>query len=282
MAESVTPRFDEFGLSTFSFEYPAGGAGRAQPHTHLELELVSVQTGAVTLAHAGSQEEIGAHELVSYWAGLPHAVYEVRPGSVFRVAQVPIVDVLGWAGSTASIDQLLAGRLLRQPLTADEVAADRLSFARWSADLGTGDVRLHAIAGQEMQARLRRFLHATTRTSRGPVERPGSPTASGVTSAIRYVLRHFMVPITVDDVATATGWQRDHLMASFRRVCGLTLWNFVTRVRLAEAQRLLATTELPMLAICGRAGFSSTSRMYATFHRYCDRTPAEYRHASRG
>jgi transcriptional regulator GlxA family with amidase domain len=133
-----------------------------------------------------------------------------------------------------------------------------------------------------MQARLRRFLHATARASRTPVERPGAPTASGVTAAIRYVLRHFMVPITVDDIATATGWRRDHLMASFRRVCGLTLWNFVTRVRLAEAQRLLTTTDLPTLAICGRAGFSSTSRMYATFHRYCDRTPAEYRHASRG
>lgn len=278
MTDSV--RFDEFGLSTFSFEYPAGGAGRA--HTHLELELVSVETGAMTLAHAGSHEEVGARELVGYWAGIPHAVVDVRPGSVFRVAQVPIVDVLGWTGSAASIDQLLAGRFLRQPLTADEVAADRLSFARWSADLESGDEQLHAIAGQEMQARLRRFLHATARAARGPAERPGSPTASGVTAAIRYVLRHFMVPITVDDIATAIGWQRDHLMASFRRVCGLTLWNFVTRVRLAEAQRLLTTTDLPTLAICGRAGFSSTSRMYATFHRYCDRTPAEYRHASRG
>lgn len=267
--------FVEFGLSAFSFADPVGSVSA---HTHLELEMVFIEAGAMTLEYAGTDQRIDAGELVVYWAGLPHGVTDVR--GRFHVAQVPLVEVLAWAGAGTRVDQLLAGRFHREAVARDAAVADRVAFTRWSADLATDDPQLHAIAGLEMQARLRRCLHSTTPASPAG-QRPGAPTTAGVAAAIRYVVRHFLEPVTVDDIAGAVGWQRDHLMASFRAVCGLTLWGFVTRVRLAEAQRLLTSTDLPILAVCDRAGFSSTSRMYDAFGRYCDRTPAEYRHATR-
>lgn len=263
----MTATFVEFGRSAYTFD----DTGPIAIHTHLEIELVFVEHGSMVLEYAGAEETVSAGELATYWAGLPHGV-RALDGRV-HVAQLPVVEVLSCAGRTR-VDQLLAGRLHRE--TTVEPAADRVSFARWSADLAGDDAELHAVAGLEMQARLRRCLR--TAAPSGP--QPTSPTAAGVAAAIRYVVRHFMEPFTVDDVAAAVGWRRDHLMASFRRVCGLTLWTFVTRVRLAEAQRLLATTELPILSVCDRAGFSSTSRMYEAFDRYCDRTPATFRRAT--
>ena len=63
----------------------------------------------------------------------------------------------------------------------------------------------------------------------------------------------------------------------FRRFCGITLWTYVTRLRLAEAQRLLATTDLSVLEVCHQAGFGSTSQMYDVFRRHRGVTPARYR-----
>jgi transcriptional regulator GlxA family with amidase domain len=70
-------------------------------------------------------------------------------------------------------------------------------------------------------------------------------------------------------------------MASFRRLCGITLWEYVTRMRVAESRRLLDTTDLSIATVSERSGFGSLSRMYDAFQRYVDKTPAEYRRRAR-
>jgi transcriptional regulator GlxA family with amidase domain len=86
-----------------------------------------------------------------------------------------------------------------------------------------------------------------------------------------------MEDITVDQIADAVGRNHDHVMQCFRRTCGVTLWEYVTRVRVAEARRLLTATDLPILTVCHRSGFSSTSRLYDAFSRYCGQTPGQFR-----
>lgn len=130
----------------------------------------------------------------------------------------------------------------------------------------------------EIQARLCRFAAAPRPPhGDGRAVHTGAATAARVAQATRYVARHFFEPITVDDVAEASGLGRYHLMASFRRVCGLSLWEHVTRLRLTEARRLLATTDLPILTVSQRSGFGSVSRLYGAFRRYNGMTPAQYR-----
>lgn len=281
--DATSVQFDEFGLSAFSFDVrrhdgAASPGESGPPHTHLELEMLLIESGGMTLEVGGALEHIRPGELAAYWGGLPHQVVDVDPSTVYHVAQVPIAKVLSWIGSAAMFDRLLSGTLLRSDSSTDQAVSDDLAFERWSVDLATGDPALAVAVELEIQARLHRLIRSLATTDpTGQARSVASAGSSFVAAAIRFVVRHFMESFTVDDIARAAGRNRDHLMATFRAVCGLTLWDYVTRVRLGEAQRLLTTTDLPVLAVCHRSGFSSTSRMYVAFGRYAGQTPAEYR-----
>lgn len=282
-ADTNKTRFDDYGLSAFTFERRAEGGQvddlrSALCHTHLELEIHCVERGAITLECAGREVRLQSGELLAFWGGIPHRDVDPEPPlTVYHVAQVPIVNVLTWVSSTEILDRLLSGEILKSTPPPSDIAADRLTFSRWTSELRASDPRLRTAAELEIQARLLRLLHQSASAHSELVRHAGTATTNLVASAIHYITRHFVDDINVDDVARAVNRHHDHVMASFRRICGLTLWEYVTRLRLCEAQRLLTATDLPVLAICHRSGFSSTSRMYEAFHRYCGQTPMAYR-----
>lgn len=285
-------RFDDYGFSAFSFT-GAEGLPRLAPalHTHLEIEFDLVTGGTMGLEFAGTEYEVTPSRPVLFWGGIAHRVTLLDEAAVLHVAQVPIVHVLSWVATGRLLDRLLAGEFLQDEPDDDDAVADRLLFARWTKDMAAEDMDRRRAAELEIQARVSRLLAAAPRSvagggrasasgERSPAP-SGTATAARLALATRYVAGHFFEPITVDDVAEACGLGRHHLMASFRRVCGLTLWEHVTRLRLAEARRLLATTDLPILAISERAGFGSVSRLYGAFRRYNGMTPAQYRAIAR-
>lgn len=279
--------FDEFGLSAFTYrtsalphEVTPGGVTIMPTHNHLEVELTFVESGAIVLEFSGVAEQVRPFEPALYWGGVPHRVLRVAPGSVFHVVQVPLVDMLSWTNSGRMLGFLLDGQFLREPPDPREAAAEPVMFARWRRHLRAHDQELRRSAELEIEARFRRFvarvIEPTGRSARGPE----SATAARLVAVTRFVMSHFTESITVDDVATAVGWHHDYLMASFRRFCGITLWGYVTRVRLAEAQRLLTTTDLPITQVCYGAGFGSTSQLYEVFKRHRHTTPARYRRSA--
>jgi AraC-like DNA-binding protein len=276
-------RFDEFfGLSAYNFRLDGDesidGLRNAPAHTHLELEIHFVESGAMTLEYASREMRLCEGEIVAFWGGIPHRDLDpVSPETIYHVAQVPIVEVLTWSASRPVLDRLLCGELLKSAPEDVDPHADRSAFTRWHRDLDSTDPCLRRAAEMEIEARLLRLLGQAAPLSSAVVRHSGAATAEMVARAIGYVTRHFMEPISVEDIATAVNRNHDHLMASFRHVCGLTLWEYVTRLRLSEAQRLLAATDLPILAVCHRSGFSGTSRMYDAFDRLCGLTPATYR-----
>lgn len=283
MATALIP-FHDYGLSAFTFcpGEPINPLLVQQDtegcHTHMEIEMIYVERGEVLFEHTGRHLIITEGELAVFWAGLPHQAVASDTVTAFHVAQIPVVCVLSWIGHTGAMAGFLKGEVRISRSSARDRACDLGLFSRWTEDLMSGDPLLIAPAELEVQAMLRRFL----RDSTAPVELsrvPRSDRASADLAArtIRYVTRRFMEPLSVEEIAQHVGLHHDHVMSTFRRTCGITLWDYVTRLRVSEAQRLLATTDMPILSICHRAGFSSTSRMYEAFHRVRGITPAEYR-----
>lgn len=245
-------------------------------HTHLSIELLFVE-GEVTLQWVGCPERV-SNTAVLFFSGFPHGLVEIASGSAIRFVQMPIVHVLSWRCQSTLLDELLGGSFLREPAGHEYDGLDLESYYRWKADVEAGNPEHLSAALLEIEARTRRLLDRVIEPTGGQ-RRPRYPSisAAGVIAAARYVARHFAEPISIDDVVDAVGWNRAHLLATFRKICGVPLWQYVVRLRTAEAQRLLATTDLPVLEVCYRAGFSSTVRMYDSFHRNLDLTPAQYR-----
>jgi AraC-like DNA-binding protein len=88
--------------------------------------------------------------------------------------------------------------------------------------------------------------------------------------------------LSVEDLATYSGLARWKLEEQFNDAVGHSVHDDIVRVRLAEAQRLLRTTDLPLKVIAPRAGFHSVPSMITVFRRRFGITPARFRRLERG
>ena len=112
-----------------------------------------------------------------------------------------------------------------------------------------------------------------------PVERHAAtaPTRRQVEAILRFVGEHYGDPIDVGSVARAVGLHPNYAMTVFREACGVSLWEYVIRLRVAHAQGLLISTDWSVDEIGFRSGFCSTSAFYRAFGRIARCTPSAFR-----
>ncbi|WP_245809841.1 helix-turn-helix transcriptional regulator [Cohnella massiliensis] len=71
-----------------------------------------------------------------------------------------------------------------------------------------------------------------------------------------------------------------YLSRIFYRFTGFHFREYVTVVRIREAQRLLAETQLQVQEVAGKMGFEHMSHFNRTFKRIAGITPLQYRKRS--
>ena len=88
--------------------------------------------------------------------------------------------------------------------------------------------------------------------------------------------------LSVEELVTISGLVRWKLEKQFKDMVGHSVHDDIVRVRLAESQRLLRSTDLPLKVIAPRAGFHSVPYMITVFRRRFGITPARFRRLERG
>lgn len=90
---------------------------------------------------------------------------------------------------------------------------------------------------------------------------------------------HSAEPLTLDQVAAASGRTKWHLARSFKRILGMTIHGYLTQVRLAHAQDCLRSGLPPKLA-AAEAGFSDQAHLTRKLTASLGITPSRYRKGS--
>jgi transcriptional regulator GlxA family with amidase domain len=68
------------------------------------------------------------------------------------------------------------------------------------------------------------------------------------------------------------------MMRLFRRLTGISVWEYVLRLRVAHAQRLLITTNKKIADLAMESGFVSIAPFYAAFKKWGGGgSPVDYR-----
>jgi transcriptional regulator GlxA family with amidase domain len=210
--------------------------------------VASICTGAFLLAEAGFLESKRA---TTHWLHL-HDLRRRFPSTAVVDEGVYVEDGDVWtsAGVTAGIDLALA--LVEADLghaTAMAVAKRMVLFLRRS--------------GRQSQ-----FSSALDLQTRGP---------SQLSSLSAFILDHLGEPLPVERLASAAGmsprtlsrWCREHFNESPAEL--------VRRLRLEEARRLLAESELTIKEVAAQTGLGDPSTLWRAFTQQLAVTPAEYR-----
>lgn len=96
-----------------------------------------------------------------------------------------------------------------------------------------------------------------------------------------YLTVHYFENITLDLLASELKYSRDHISRVFKQATGITIMNYLMRIRMNAANELLANTELPVNMVMRRVGYSDLTAFGRNFKKYYGMTPIEFRHGNK-
>jgi AraC family transcriptional regulator len=96
------------------------------------------------------------------------------------------------------------------------------------------------------------------------------------------VVEHFSETLKLAQIAAEVGVHPVYLATAFRQKFGVTVGEFVRRLRIEHACAELYKQDLPLAAIALQAGFADQSHFSKVFKSYIGTTPREYRRIIRG
>jgi AraC family transcriptional regulator len=261
-----------------------------EPDEQELLEAPGLQD--VTLMTLGSGAEHLERNLDGRWESA-----DLRVGDVWFVPPVPI----SWRWRSISDEPLSTVHLHLERSLIDSVA-DQMELGG-SRELSLGDAMqfhdpliaemlgaLHCAAGDPADSRLyvdalahALAAHLLQHYSRGRHAEAGLPPRPErlVPRRIRrvtdYIRANLAADLAISELATQAGLSSFHFARVFRRETGETPHQFVTRLRLDEAGRLLRATDQPVLQIALAVGFENASHFSVQFKRGYGVTPLAYR-----
>lgn len=95
--------------------------------------------------------------------------------------------------------------------------------------------------------------------------------------AVEFIKARYQEKITVRDMAKVAVMSPAHFSRQFKKETGFAPYEYLTRVRLDEAKKLLKKTQLPVAEIAERTGFQSASSFICCFSGKLGITPKQFR-----
>lgn len=109
--------------------------------------------------------------------------------------------------------------------------------------------------------------------------RPTPAVHQAVERGKAYIQQHYQEEITLERVAREVSLTPDYYCKVFSRMAGETLVDYLTRVRVDEAKRLLQDPSVSIKEACFRVGYNDPNYFSRVFKKVTGQTPTEFRNA---
>lgn len=96
-------------------------------------------------------------------------------------------------------------------------------------------------------------------------------------TVLKYVEEHYSEHITIDNMASLTYYSKSHFMKFFKAHMGTGFIEYLNDYRLTMAERLLRSTDAPVIEIAQQSGFENLSYFNRIFKRKYARSPGSVR-----
>lgn len=179
-----------------------------------------------------------------------------------------------------SVSALLSNRMLRFGVPVDISIADRVfhdtdgSVGRIVKNMEREYAERHTGHMEMLRCYLTQVLVHAARAceTRIPHE--------AVIKVMEYLKAHYTEPLSLDILSRLTGYTPQYLSSLFSDEVGMSIQEFLQRLRMEEACRLLTCTDLAVAEIAATVGYQDTRHFSKVFRRYQTISPKEYRKAA--
>lgn len=92
-----------------------------------------------------------------------------------------------------------------------------------------------------------------------------------------YLRGHLRQPVRLAEIAAFVGLREEYIARLFRQTTGMTIFEYLRRLRIAEAKSLLAATDNNLSEVAQKTGYSSLTVFSRNFTQKEGMTPSEFR-----
>jgi AraC-like DNA-binding protein len=231
----------------------------------------------------GNRVTVDARTLTLFWAAVPHQVVEFRDVTHYYVITIPFGWFLQWGLPETLQTQLIVGSILSGKSDQRTAIRDSSQFEQWNEDLSNAPDDSRDIVLLELKARLLRLARdhyanpVHSADDRNASQNNLSPNLAKAEKMACYIARNFKSRLQIKEIADCVDLHPDYASTLFRKTFGATLNGLITRHRVAEAQRLLISSDDQIIDIAFAAGFDSLSRFNRAFKQTTGMTPRGFR-----
>lgn len=264
------------GVRWFEHDYPTRMA-RWNHHPEYELHLIRQSSGRVVVGDHVGRFEPGHVALIG--PNLPHDwISDLAPGSVIQKRDAVLQFDAGRIRQAFAVFPELeeitglldaAARGLEFTGMTARIAAEGMEAVGRSSGLA----RLgHLFA---LFASLARAPEAERITLAGPLF--AAANREELEPVVRYILDNMDGEVRMSEAARLAGMSETRFSRAFKRMSGHNFVDFMRKLRVAQACRLLRQTDLPVSAICFDVGFGNLSNFNRQFRAEVGVSPTTYR-----
>jgi len=109
------------------------------------------------------------------------------------------------------------------------------------------------------------------------IEKKSSKDREMIEKALDYLKCNYSKPFKVEDIARLVLFSPGYFTTVFKNVTGTTLTEYLHKIRIAEACRLLNGTDMSVYDIINEVGYNDRKFFYSVFKRHIGMTPGQYR-----
>lgn len=153
----------------------------------------------------------------------------------------------------------------------EEMAGSEL----YKKDLSISYEKLRAIPSlQQLKDRMWDIIGAMGRLKSDIEDRRYS---KPVEESLGIIEQNYNTNLSLDDICSKISVSKNYFCYLFKREVGISIWNYLTDVRIAHAKNLLEETELKSYEIAFRVGYDNPSYFSRLFKKNESMSPNEYR-----
>lgn len=94
---------------------------------------------------------------------------------------------------------------------------------------------------------------------------------------VQHIQAHYGEKLTLESIAHTVSISPSYLSRTFKREVGVSLMQFVSRVRIEKSKALLINSRMPLSQIAQQCGFEDQSYYTKVFKTLCGKTPLQFR-----
>lgn len=246
-------------------------------HKHLECELILITAGNGTALIGDYIGEYKQGDIFFLQTNVPHWFRKSHKQTIGSAIVIHFLSDF-WGDGFLSLPEMKPIAMLLAQKNIGIQLQDNLSndiaalILRLEQAEGLERIQLLLTCMQQISTSMERKVITMANTSMSSSEEN-----SVIETIINYSFKHFLDPISLNEIAGITSMSIPAFCRFFKRNIKKSYFDFIKEIRIGHACKLLRDTNRPILDICYNSGYNSWANFSKQFKTVTALTPSQYR-----